>query len=554
MKYIQIAGFMPAKIKAPKELKFVASPSIDIEKMEAEEITGFDFTMSNTVFDKFYQTDDYEVMVTDDLSTTDTVIAVDDSSYFTVNDYVWLKSEVIKIVSINTSTQITVLRGQYNTFAQKYTVNTDTEQYYYIRKYPKTFIGQRVFLYENNKLLSIGLIKEQPVFNNSLLSFNCVNAIESLDVDWTIPASSDLTGLAAANTGDERAEAISVLNLNKAFGVNKDSSFAYEMPPIMDYMRIPLSENLMQGSSLSTWIFLNDLGTLLEYLNLYGKVNASVFTWDYTEEVYTFMNISDVTTLDTVTNVTLASYKDITKSYSSQAYTGISQISVKLWNTVININNTNTSQFANKDVFEIDLSKIYGVKPSDINSIIFYYIRLFSIIYSELTIPTHAIKFQDFTEGFFYNILDIDKFYTFQDVSSRAFCLSKDENNIKFLITREVEKNMISPALTGSIVATNQFEHDNTIQDFLETTEDNVEDAEIARYNYKYFEVGDKVMFVKDNGTKTAGLTITSIASNTITVSPSSLTISDTGYFTFDNYSVCNARQKLYFFLNVNNW
>ncbi len=551
MRYIQVAGFMADKIKV--DIDFVANPSIDIEKMEAEDVAGFDFELPVSLFPKFYQSDDYEVLVTSDLSTTDTVIAVDTSSDFTANDYIWLKNELLKVVSVDSSTQITVLRGQYNTFAQKYTINNATQQYYYIRKYPKTFIGQRVFLYENDKLLSIGLIKEQPSFSQGLLSFNCTNAIDSLDVDWTFPADANFIGTVHF-LGNDPSDAIGTLYLNRAFNFATNESFEYEIPPIFDYIRVPTSANIMQGASDSSFILLSELPSILEYLNLFAKINASVFTWDYSEEVFTFMNISDITTLDTVTDAYLAKYKDVSKSYSTSVYTGISQISVKLWNTTINVNNTNTSQFANRDVFEIDLSKIYGIERSDVNSIIFYYIRLFAIIYSELTIPTHAIKFQDFIEGFFYNILDIGKFYTFQDVSSKAFCLSKDEDNIKFLITRDVEKNMIAPALTGEVTATNIFTHDDTIQDFLDTTEDNVEDAKIERYDFPYFAFRDRLMFVKDDGTKITNLQILSISNKSITFYTSVLTIGDKGYLTYDNYANAVARQRNFFFLNINNW
>jgi hypothetical protein len=541
---------MADKVKV--DIDYIASPSIDIEKMEAEDVAGFDFELPVSLFPKFYQSDDYEVLVTSDLNTTDTVIAVDTSSDFTASDYIWLKNELLKVVSVDSSTQITVLRGQYNTFAQKYTINNDTQQYYYIRKYPKTFIGQRVFLYENEKLLSIGLIKEQPSFSQGLMSFNCTNAIDSLDVDFTFPAGSSLIGQTYPD-GDEQ-DAVSTLNLNRIFNYAKDESFAYEMPPILDYVRVPVSLNIIQGVSDTSFMLLSELPSILEYLKLYGKINASVFTWDYSEEVFTFMNISDVSSLDSISDAYLAKYNDISKSYTARAYTGISQISVKLWNTTININNTNTSQFASKDVFEIDLSKIYGIERSDVNSIIFYYIRLFAIIYSELTIPTHAIKFEDFTEGLFYNILDIDKFYTFQDVSTRAFCLSKDEDNIKFLITRDVEKNMIAPALTGEVTATNTFTHDDTIQDFIDTDEDNVEDAKIERYDFPYFTFRDKLMFVKDDGTKITNLQILSISNKSITFYTSVLTIGDKGYLTYDDYSSILARQQNFFFLNVNEW
>ena len=278
-----------------------------------------------------------------------------------------------------------------------------------------------------------------------------------------------------------------------------------------------------------------------------------MFTWDDSREVYTFVSISDVSSLDTAPDVYLSKYVDTSKSYSSQLYTGISQIKVSLRNTTININNTNTSQFTKSSVLELDLSKFIGISPQDTQSIVYFYIRLFSIIYCKLTIPTHAIKFQDFTEGYFYNALDIDKFYTFQDVSSRVFCMSKDDDNVIFLVTREVIKNPIAPGIPVTAFSTS-LEHDDILSDYLNTSERYIEDAVIPNYNFPYFQVGDNVIFVRDDGVKFSGLVITSISNDRVYFSSPSWSIGDKGYLTYHTYSACTTRQRKFFFLDINNW
>ncbi len=556
MNYFQIAGFMADKIKDDKIT--VLSPSLDIEKMEAEEVSGFSVTLPQEELPLPYQSDDIEVIIVENVKTTDTAITVNDASGMSNGEY-WIKNELIYVFDIfenTTDWTLLVVRGRNRTFAQKYTINESTSQHYFVRKYPKTFIGQRVFLWEDTKLLSIGLITKQPIFDGTVMKFDCDNAISSLDVAWSIPSGSSFLLSVFDDASDEESSAAirtKGLNLLLSSSPTSDYGFEFELPPIMDYVTTPFKANITTGASNNTYVKLEDLDTILDYLKLYGKLNGSVFTWDHTREVYTFVSISDISSLDTAPDAYLSKYVDTSKSYSSELYTGISQIKISLRNTVININNTNTSQFTKSEVLEIDLSKYIGITPADTQSIVYFYIRLFSVIYAKLTIPTHALKFEDFTEGHFYNALDIDKFYTFQNVSSRVFCMSKDGDNIIFLVTRDIVKNPVAPAILVEALSS-VLTADANFTEFINTTGETIETAVVPNYSIHYFEAGDKVMFVRSDGVKFNGLTITSVSGNIIAFSSPIFTPGDKGYLTYDEFSVCVARQQKFFFLDTNNW
>ncbi len=133
------------------------------------------------MFPLFYQSSDTEARIIENLSTDDTAIIVDDASGMSTGNH-WIKNELVNVFDItDNGSDWTLLctRGKNRTFRQQYIINEKTDQHYYIRRYAKTFIGQRVFLYEDTKLLSIGIINEQPTFDQALLSFECENAIST---------------------------------------------------------------------------------------------------------------------------------------------------------------------------------------------------------------------------------------------------------------------------------------------------------------------------------------------------------------------------------------
>jgi len=556
VKYLQIAGLMQSRIKVDKSngIDKVFSPGLDLEKMEMQDVSGFDFNLPVQIFEKFYQDDDIEAEIIEDVASDDVTLVVPGGSGVTTG-YYWIKNEVVFVYNVTpgATDSLSVFRSRYKTFSQKYTINESIGQRYFLRKYPKTFIGQRVFLWEDDKLLSIGLITQQPVFNQTTLSFTCENAISCLDVAWSIPPGSRYLGTYLDN--GEEYEVISTERLNKS--LNKtysiDRYFEYELPPILDYLEISVKANITTSASNNTYIKLDNLDTILDYLKLYGKLNASVFTWNSTREAYTFMSISDISSLDTVEDVGLSKYVNTKTNYKSSIYSGIGQISVKLRNSTVNINNTNTSQYSRNDL-EIDLSDFIGIKAEDVLDISFFYTRVFSVIYSELTIPTHELMFEHFREGRFYNALDIDKFYTFQNVSSKVFCLAKDEKNIVFLVTRDVIKNPIAPGIPVEAVTTSVLAHEDNLSEYLETYRENIEDAVIMDYNYPFFASGDNVTFIKESGAELAGLVINSINQDGIDFTGSPFIIGEKGYLTYNSYTGLPARQQKFFFLDQNNW
>lgn len=546
MKFLQIAGLMKERIDI--DVDYVASPSIDLEVMEIEEVSGFTFKLPAQLFPLNYQDDDFEIRITENIGTTDTFFNVDDASLLSAGDEIWIKNEVIAVTAVTTTT-VTATRGMYNTFAQKYTIDEELNINYFMRKYSKLFIGQRVFLWEDDVLLSIGLIAQQPNFNGTILEFTCENAISALDINWTIPNNPivyDRVKIPEAN--------VTTLKLNQYLTYADEEGFQFELPPILDYLEIPLNNNITSGASDKTSIPISELGTILDYLKLYSKLNASVFTWNQSRGLYTFVSISDVSSLDAVSSIELSSYNKISSPYRSSLYTGISQISIKLANYTINVNNENATQYTSSQVLEIDLTKFIGIKGSDVKNIAFFYSRLFSIIYSKLVIPTHEVMFEQFEEGRIYSATDIDKFYTFQNVSSKIFCVSKDESNIIFLIIRDVVKNPISPAIRVKAIDSTTLQQVGLISDYLLTTKINVEDAEIEGYNYKYFDDSDVVNFINDDGTTSTTLTISDVVNDTIVFSGTSFTTGDEGYLMYDIYTNCTTRQRVFFFLDINSW
>jgi hypothetical protein len=546
---IQIAGFMSSPL--PPNIKYIASPAINIEKMEAEEVAGFDFKLPKNIIGNLYDNDDIELKIEHDIEPYTTSVFLSSTSSLVSGDYYWIKNELVQVTVVS-STEISITRGEKGTFPNRYIKNDDREEYYYIRKYPKSLIGQRVFLYAGYDLLTIGLIKEQPKFNGSVLEFSCDNAISSLDVPFTIPLESEV--VYNGNYDFLSVQSLSIaLNFNylydeEIFNVYYDK----EVPPILDYLSFPEILSIMPHSEYLTTIKYSDMPKILDFMNLYAKLNGSVFTWNHHLAKYTVIQISDISSLDNVANRTISKYVNIKSNYSSKPYSGIAQISIKLENNVkINLNSINIMQFAKDSILELDLTKYMDIRPRDVKDVLFFYSRLFSVIYSELTIPTHYSKFKDFKEGCFYNITDLDKFFTFQNISSKVFCLKKDEDKVTFLVTRNIVKNPIAPAIYGKMDSTNKFLAIN-FRDYLDCMCSDIENAKIEYYDYKYFMQDDIVEFIDSSGVKTQ-CKITDISGNLISLD-ASFTAGTYGFLTYAKATEVNTRQQIFFYLDNSEW
>ncbi len=546
MKKVWIAGIMGGAVDC--NIDYVASPAINIEKMEAEGISGFDFKLPKSIVGNLYNSDDIELKIDMDIEPETTTIYLADTSSLVSGDFYWIKNEQV-VVTVIDSTTISIARGRNGTFINRYIRSNNS--FYYLRKYPKSLIGQRVFLYQDTELLSIGLIKEQPKFNGTVLEFSCSNAIDCLDTDFTIPPNSSLI---YRGWYDFIIYSTLTLALNYKY-LERFSFFADyyigEVPPILDFIDFPDAWSLV-GGEFQTIIKMENIPSILDFINIHSKINGAVFTWDASLQKYAVIQISDTSSLDTVASLNISDYLKINDSYKSELYTGIAQISVKTENGVINLNSINVMQFAKDSRLDIDISNYQDVSIAGIKNTLFYYNRLFSVVYSKLTIPTHYKKYYDFKEGHFYDFNDIDKFFTFQNISNRAFCLKKDEGEITFLITRTLIKNPIAPALNGKMTATNIFTHDDHIRNFLDCSCSEVEDAKIARYDYPFFAVDDFVIFIDETGARTS-CKITAISGKSMKLD-TSFTAGTKGFLTYDKATVVNTRQQIFFFLDNNRW
>lgn len=548
MKWIQVAGIMIAPVLT--DINYVAYPKINLEKMEVEGISGFDFKLPKRYFSKFYENDDFEIRITENVEIDDTTIKLSDTSLLNVGDLAWIKNELIQVVSIDSSSQITVLRGGYKTFINRYIKNDETEEYYYLRKYPKSLIGQRVFLYEgknqdNRKIIAIGVINKEPTFNGVVVNFSCDNAIKMLDTEIEFPRNSPLIF---------DNEYINLYYLFKSFkykNIDIPHYFKKEIPPIFDYIQVPYMLTLTERASIMTYININKIKTYKDLIEIYGKTRGLIFSWKQDEEVYKYIGFSDITSFDVAEDIELNKLLKFDSNYSTQLYSGISEIVINAEFGKVVLKSVNISKFANKKL-EIDLSDYKAIEFNDLLPILFFYNRLFSVIYSKLTIKTSIKRFNSVKIGKIYNITDINKFFSFQNVTSKAVCIGFDNDTTDFLLIRNLIKHPIAPAVVGSFTSSNTFEVSENPQILNDTYKTDLDEIGISEYHYKFFEINDYVAVFDENGNKT-DCKITNINATEIELD-ASFSIGLRCFITYANYDNIAVRQNKFFYLNINNY
>ena len=297
-----------------------------------------------------------------------------------------------------------------------------------------------------------------------------------------------------------------------------------------------------------------------EVIDFYGAVHLSPLGFDQKNSVYRFITVSQQTSLETVQSVELMKYKDISNAYSSSPYTGISQVRITVpYEGSFNFYSALAKSFGDEKRIEFDFSDFVNISNYEIRQVALRYLIQFSFIYATLTVPSHYFKFDDFEEGKFYQVSDINKFYTYQNDSDAFMCISKDDKDITFAVVRDITKFPICPGVpvtvASGVASFGWSSEEFFIEDFLHTSpEDDLETAKLYEYNLNYFAVDDFISLEKvSTGTKYSKK-INAISGDDITLNSAPVGGDGEYWLFWDNYSIVNTRQQKFFFYNVNNW
>jgi len=411
---------------------FVSSGMFDL--IEAKyDLNGFELTIPYSDMPELFPLGGSEFFtdITKNIKESDTVIYLDQSYDFTGFEYLWLDTELVKVTSFSTINKtVTVQRAQKGTFANNYQNIEDIGRLHKLTTFPQTFVGLRVYVYFDTKIIGIGVIAEPPVAKGGVVVLNCDHILTTLDS--AIPKLRNPLELG----GYEYLTLPTILKIFNPYSDYKDV-FLDKIPPIKDLFKFNI--NALTQESFPT----DKFDSFEDFMKYYYYQTGKIIVWRSDIEKFTFANISNQTKLEDIPEINLHDYIRVGESAEASQIMGISRIKAKDKNGkeyVFNLASYNGTEIElDYEDMAVSVNRIYQVAS-----------RLFrqaGILYAKLTIPTHSYYFQDFVVGKIYRILDIDKFQTFQSTSDLAYFVGGDKNSLTFIIIKNQQKGTIAPGV-----------------------------------------------------------------------------------------------------------
>lgn len=526
--YIRIAGF---------DEFYIYNIKIDIEKLfEAKldfsswsyEVGGFDFTIPKSfrnsagdivkLIPDFYQSDDIVIMTSRDfnIDRNDTRIFVQDNTNAVLGNYYWIATERIKITgkgNISLNQYIDVERGKYDTIPQSYYNNVGEHIYNSntITKYPKTLVGQLVFIYKygnsGSGLVKIGIINDELEFSNGNFDIKCGDLIESLDIP--IPT---LISVGSVKWKSDRIPFSYATYPRIGLTLLKWAGY---LPAIFHYLQLPEFLNATGSDYFNIGVFT----TFKDYIEFQCKLNFVFLVFDSSLGLYSFKQINFLSNQFPITEVNIKDYIDKTTRPLVTTFKGISKAIIETSSLKIEFRNPLSLSLGLNKEFNFKLPDgIFMEEKFNPNSHIQILFALFGIIYGKIKVTSHIFLSDSIIVGNVYRLSDLKDssliFDTLQNVSDLCYCISKDNDDIEFIIIKDQIEDPLCPSLamevltydSGSKIATLQVTQ--TIKaDILNRCSD---DFDIDNFDFKdfiqpdsrysYFDVGYSV-FIRETTT-----------------------------------------------------
>ena len=428
------------------DIEFSGASIPDIIKMEMPKITGFEFEVPVQALPIFFNSLDSEWALTETVFTTSTSFSVSNTTGISVNDYLWIGIELVKVTSVVLGV-IDVDRAQKGTVKGGYEKTLDTE--FYLYKYPKTLIGLIVELRDTTteNTLGVGVIAKDPEVESWVAKIECDDLLSTLETEVTYRKQDEVSNL-------------------------EDIVFAIQTgtPPRFANKNCV---SKLSGYCDSTWTFIQRKVQSIQFLTqnppfkdfkealtAVQRFTGHILVFDPTSSKYRFIQLTESTSVQTKLQTSLLDFADIESSCKSSRLPLIS--SVKITRS----KNLALPEESDVDVWvlpyasglgggqlEYDFSG-YFFQESISQDIALFFLRQYSIFYAKLEIPSHPILARELIPGQFIEATDIDEFYTFQDISNIALYIGMDNGVMIFYISSTSLKYPISPALPVTVTGT----------------------------------------------------------------------------------------------------
>jgi len=528
----KITGLMSTPVSVPLNFQsdfFISSGTFDLVEAKYD-LNGFDLTIPYSDLPELFPLGgtEYFTDITKNIKESDTVIYLEQGYDLTGITSLWIDTELLSVVSFNTTNKtVTVQRGQNGTFANNYQNIEDIGRLHKLTQHPQTFVGLRVYVYFDSKIIGIGVISDPPVARGGVVKIQCDHILKTLDS--AIPKLREPLSL----NGVDYLTLPTLLNIFNA-NTNYNDIFLDKIPPIKDLFRFNINALTQESFPVDKF------DTFEDFLKYFYYQTGKIIVWRSDIEKFTFVDISNQTKLEEIPEIYLHDYIKIGETPESAQIMGVSRIKAKDKNGKEYI--FNLASYNGKEI-ELDYQDM-GVSVNRIYQVASRLFRQSGILYSSLTIPTHSYYFQDFVVGKIYKILDIDKFQTFQSTSDLAYFVGGDKNNLNFIIIKNQQKGTIAPGvpITTGIKSGNDLEiswaweyrtppFEPDISEFLDTDQGSfLGTATRVSDGLRFFEE-DYVMELQDEaGNVITGITIKNIDSGgniTLDISGASSTVAD---------------------------
>lgn len=538
------------------EIDYKTDLQIDLSTFEFPEISGFEFSLPLNVVPNSFNSDEIQLeILTEKINRATTVINVSNGALVSVNDYLWLGNEVIKVTNIATN-DLTILRGQKGTIANNYQRKDELGIKLYLYKYPVWFSGKLVKIESDNfNIIQYGIIDKEPSFKKGQVTFSCSDVSKSLECKMP-------TFFDNKEKMIERVFLFPFLLWLK--DSNQTSYDSYDSIPeffaFTDFV-IPSSDLFNSNTNFD----ITKIGSFKDFFEILLKTSKStVFLKN--DGDYSLRQITPSLSFESDTEIKILDYMNITSGYSINKFENIKTISFAYNNKKdepkrINVNITNIL-FGKQ--LEINLSAFYDINITSIYSLLTRYFYDTSFVYAIVEIESTKMLSNDLIVGKIYKFTDVLN-YSFQDVSGYCMYLGFDNDTMRFAILKNFTKTLISPAIPVKVISAGAVCYfgwigdeysDFDLIDFLNIGEYSlsVENAEFSLndISIKYFEVGDKIKIFDLSGSEVT-TEITAIDENEITCADN---IGGSGnyWLYYDVLANANTKQLKFFYFSVDSY
>lgn len=539
------------------EIDYKTDLQIDLSSFEFPEISGFEFSLPINVVPNSFNSDEIQLeILTEKINRTTTIINVSNGALVSVNDYLWLGNEVVKVTNIATN-DLTILRGQKETIANNYQRKDELGIKLYLYKYPVWFTGKLVKIEsENFNITQYGIIDKEPTFKKGQVNFSCSDVSKSLECK--LPTFFD-----NKEKMIERVFLFPFLVWLK--DANQTSYDSYDSIPeffaFTDFV-IPSSDLFNSNTNFN----ITQIDSFKDFLEMLLKTSKSIVFLKNNGD-YSLRQITPSLSFESDTEIKMLDYMDISGGYSINKFENIKTISFtynnkKDENKKINVNITNIL-FGKQ--LEIDLSAFYNINITAIYSLLTRYFYDTSFVYAVVEIESTKMLSNDLIIGKIYKYTDVLN-YSFQDVSEYCMYLGFDNDTMRFAILKNFTKTLISPAIPVKVTSAGPVCHfgwigdeysDFDLIDFLNIGEYslNIENAEFSLngISIKYFEVGDKIKIYDFTNEVELATEITAIDENEITCADN---VGETGnyWLYYDILANANSKQLKFFYFTIDEY